>query len=115
MTNSYKIIVKNQTGGKQNYHFFSAQPVVSGGSCGDLWSNVMKAANNTPNAGVASFQVSTSYYAICGSFDNSPSAGVTRAVIRGAWNANDSIQTIIDFGSLGGSEESKGLGFLWRS
>ncbi|KAG6016119.1 hypothetical protein E4U43_004210 [Claviceps pusilla] len=75
MTNSYKIIVKNETGGKQNYHFFSAEPVVSGGAYGSLWSNVMKAANNTPNAGTASFQVSANYFAICGSFDNSPASG----------------------------------------
>ncbi|KAG6033869.1 hypothetical protein E4U41_006778 [Claviceps citrina] len=75
MPNSYKITVQNQTGGKQNYNFFSAQPVVSGGSSGTIWSNVMKSAKNTPNGGSAVFDVSTNYFAICGSFEGSPAAG----------------------------------------
>ncbi|KAG5981475.1 hypothetical protein E4U55_002898 [Claviceps digitariae] len=75
MPNSYKITIKNETGGKQNYHFFSAQPVVSGGSYGSLWSNVMKVANNTPNGGSAMLDVARNYYAVCGSFDGSPAAG----------------------------------------
>jgi len=66
---SYKITIRNQTGGSQFYSFFSDRPSVSGGVTGDLWSNVMKASPSTPNGGNATFEVGTKYYAIVGSFD----------------------------------------------
>jgi hypothetical protein len=75
MPNSYKITVKNQTGGPQNYSFFSANPIVSGGTSGDIWSNVLKAAPNTPNGAKASLEVSNNYYAICGNFEGKPEQG----------------------------------------
>jgi hypothetical protein len=75
MPNSYKITVVNNTGGSQDYAFFNATPIVSGGTSGAIWSNVMKAANNTPNGATATFEVSTNFHAICGSFDGNPSQG----------------------------------------
>ncbi|KAK8067365.1 hypothetical protein PG997_014112 [Apiospora hydei] len=75
MTNSYKITVINNTGGPQDYAFFSATPVVSGGFSGPIWSNVLKSAGHTPNGAQASFEVLTTYYATCGSFEGSPEHG----------------------------------------
>ncbi|KAK7910617.1 hypothetical protein PG985_013098 [Apiospora marii] len=75
MPRSYKITVINKTGGPQDYAFFNAAPVVSGGMSGPVWSNVIKAADRTPNGGQASFEVATTYYAICGSFEGSPEQG----------------------------------------
>lgn len=65
---SYKMIIKNQTGGSQFYSFFSDRPSVSGGVTGDLWSNVLKAAPATPSGANATFEIATKYYAIVGSF-----------------------------------------------
>ncbi|KAK8137471.1 hypothetical protein PG984_002964 [Apiospora sp. TS-2023a] len=75
MPKSYKITVINKTGGPQDYAFFNAAPVVSGGMSGPVWSNVIKAADHTPNGGQASFEVFTTYYAICGSFEGSSDQG----------------------------------------
>ncbi|KAG5938670.1 hypothetical protein E4U53_007961 [Claviceps sorghi] len=82
MPNTYTITVKNQTGGKQNYQFFSSPPAVSGGAFGSIWSNVMKAANNTPNDGSAALKVANNYYAVCGSFDGPPSAGASITISK---------------------------------
>jgi hypothetical protein len=76
MVNTYKITVKNQTGAPQNYSFFSATPIVSGGNSGDVWSNVLKTAPQTPNGAVATLEVWSNYYAVCGSFDGDPNQGV---------------------------------------
>ncbi|KAG5928069.1 hypothetical protein E4U42_001307 [Claviceps africana] len=75
MPNTYKITIKNKTGVMQNYHFFSSPPAVSGGTFGIIWSNVLKAANDTPDGGVASLQIANNYYAVCGSFDGAPESG----------------------------------------
>ncbi|KAK7965762.1 uncharacterized protein PG986_000039 [Apiospora aurea] len=75
MPNSYKITVINNTGGPQDYAFFSATPVVSGGVSGPIWSNVLKSAGHTPNGAQASFEVLTTHYATCGSFEGSPEHG----------------------------------------
>lgn len=75
MPNTYKITVINKTGGPQDYAFFNAPPIISGGASGAVWSNVMNTARNTPNDGQASFEVSLTYYATCGSFEGSLDQG----------------------------------------
>lgn len=75
LPNTYKITSKNQTGGKQDYNFFSAVPIVSRGNRGEIWSNVLKDARNTPNDGVVTFDITTTYHAICGSYEGSPTEG----------------------------------------
>ncbi|KAL5610442.1 hypothetical protein FOBRF1_006559 [Fusarium oxysporum] len=65
---TYKITIKNQTGDYQDYSFFNERPTVAGGPTGgDIWSNVMKTAKRTSGKnGIATFEVSTEYFAICG-------------------------------------------------
>lgn len=75
MPNTYKITVKNQTGGPQNYSFFSAVPILSGAASGNVWSNVLKSTNRAPNGSTSSFQLTDNYYAICGSFEGKPDHG----------------------------------------
>ncbi|KAK1830480.1 hypothetical protein QBC39DRAFT_105951 [Podospora conica] len=72
---SYKLTVKNQTGGPQDYAFFSAPPIVSGGPSGEIWSNIMRVSPHTPNGAMSTLELSSSYYAICGSFDGTPEQG----------------------------------------
>ncbi|KIX94050.1 uncharacterized protein Z520_10076 [Fonsecaea multimorphosa CBS 102226] len=75
MVNKYTLVIKNLTGAPQNYSFFSANPVISGSATGPIWSNVLKAANNTPDGGTATLEVWHNYYAVCGSFDGDPATG----------------------------------------
>ncbi|KAL2793185.1 hypothetical protein BJX66DRAFT_339091 [Aspergillus keveii] len=82
MPNTYRITIQNNTGAPQNYSFFSATPIVSGSSSGEIWSNVLKAANNTPNGAKAFLDVWTNYYAICGSYDGKPEQGARVSVSK---------------------------------
>ncbi|KXJ87356.1 hypothetical protein Micbo1qcDRAFT_208367 [Microdochium bolleyi] len=75
MAPSYSITVKNRTGVPQDYYLFSSPASVSGDASGsDVWSNVMHTLR-TPRDGVARFEMSRSYYAICGTFDADPAHG----------------------------------------
>ncbi|RSM19181.1 hypothetical protein CDV31_001857 [Fusarium ambrosium] len=77
---TYKITIKNKSGQTQNYCFFNERPTVSGAAVtGELWSNIMKTAEYTPDQGVATFKVSGEYFAICGKIDTSsgPNGTVT--------------------------------------
>lgn len=82
MANSYKITIKNKTGAPQDYSFFSAPPLVSGGMSGDIWSNVIKAAPKTANGANAQLTVWANYYAICGSTDGTPDQGVSISISK---------------------------------
>lgn len=75
MSPIYKLIVRNQTGGPQNYSFFSSNPAVGGGRSGRVYSNVMRAAPNTPHDGKAVLELPTTYHAICGSYEGKPESG----------------------------------------
>ncbi|KAM0229089.1 hypothetical protein ACHAPO_010244 [Fusarium lateritium] len=81
---TYKITVKNQTGEYQDYSFFNERPTVAGGPTGsDIWSNVMKTAKRTSGkGGIAVFEVSTDYFAICGTVNGQPGNGGRIAVSK---------------------------------
>ncbi|KAM0420382.1 hypothetical protein ACHAPT_011802 [Fusarium lateritium] len=82
---TYRIIVKNQSGSPQDYSFFNDRPTVAGGMPGgDIWSNVMKTAKGIPDGGSASFEVSTNYYAICGSCQGTPGSGAKVTISKAA-------------------------------
>lgn len=82
MSNSYKITIKNKTGAPQDYSFFSAPPLISGGMSGDIWSNVIKASPRVANGASTVLTVYSNYYAICGSSDGKPEQGVTVSVSK---------------------------------
>ncbi|KAL4733657.1 hypothetical protein BDV11DRAFT_210053 [Aspergillus similis] len=82
MPNQYKITIVNNTRAPQNYCFFSASPIVSGGTSGEIWSNILKAANNTPNGARASLDIWANYYAICGNYEGKPEQGVRVSVSK---------------------------------
>lgn len=73
-SSSYTIEVKNHSNHSQDYFLFSAPDSVSGDSSNDIWSNSMKTLK-TPKDGVATFEISRTYYAICGTFDADPQHG----------------------------------------
>ncbi|KAF5020813.1 hypothetical protein F66182_7152 [Fusarium sp. NRRL 66182] len=82
MPGSYKIIVRNHTGGTQNYSFFSAPPTVSGASSGKVWSAIMKSSRNVPNGASVSFEFSSNYYAFCGSSQGSLQHGSSISISK---------------------------------
>ncbi|EPS28333.1 hypothetical protein PDE_03279 [Penicillium oxalicum 114-2] len=82
MPNQYRLTVRNQTGGPQDYAFFSAPPLVSGAMSGEIWSNVLKASPSTPNGSVAMLDVWPTYYAICGRYEGKPEQGVRVSVSK---------------------------------
>ncbi|KAM7207335.1 hypothetical protein V8F20_002397 [Naviculisporaceae sp. PSN 640] len=66
---AYKLTIRNQTGVSQDYVFFSAPPMVSGGTSGPIYQHVMKAAPSTPNDGMVTLELSNKYYAIAGVYE----------------------------------------------
>ncbi|KXJ86840.1 hypothetical protein Micbo1qcDRAFT_179475 [Microdochium bolleyi] len=75
MVTNYNITIKNRTGGPQSYLLFAEKPSVGGGPSGTVWTNVMKQCPPAPSGGVASFEMSNNYFAICGSYKSSPQHG----------------------------------------
>ncbi|KAM5377940.1 hypothetical protein ACJZ2D_004844 [Fusarium nematophilum] len=45
MAKSYRIVVKNNTGGSQNYAFISESPVISGSARSPVWTNVVESGD----------------------------------------------------------------------
>ncbi|KAJ5356234.1 hypothetical protein N7517_010843 [Penicillium concentricum] len=82
MPNQYSLTIKNQTGGFQDYAFFSAPPVVSGAMSGEIWSNVLKSSPSTASGGRATLDVWPNYFAICGRYDGKPEQGVRVSVSK---------------------------------
>lgn len=71
----YILEIKNKTGTEQNYTIFSNPPVVSGGNCGPVWSNVLGSASCGSDNGVVSFQIPAEYHAFCGNFTGEQKLG----------------------------------------
>lgn len=74
MTNK-TIKVQNRTGSNQSYALFNEAPRVEGHVQGKVWSNIFE-TKRSPNGAVASFSVSSQYFAFTGISEGSPEDGV---------------------------------------
>ncbi|KAG5662533.1 hypothetical protein KAF25_004951 [Fusarium avenaceum] len=74
MTNK-TIKVQNRTGSNQSYALFNEAPRVEGHVQGKVWSNIFE-TTRSPNGAVASFSVSSQYFAFTGISEGRPEDGV---------------------------------------
>jgi len=82
MPSFYEVVILNETGGPQDYAFFSGTPNVSGGISGPILTNVIATAHHTPDSSSASFSMGTAYFAICGSYQGTIESGGTAIISK---------------------------------